>query len=338
MEQAQATSPGSHSKPRFDAQAQAKAAELVQRAMYFYWHGGDPQRFERELFKGITLKGRFDVVEACFRQAIGLVPDRLDLRLGLASTLVIQNRVPEAIDIYREIEGLDGRGYEAWILHAAYARALGQEEDYDRTVRRAKELDPERTRQFVGYFERAEDILRASVTTDSARCATGERHAIVVLGYALARDGSLQPTKLRRLEKALELAGRCESPIVVTGGVQQSGVTEAFIMSRWLQEKGVPARRIWLEDQAEDTVGNAVFSTPILQELAVTHVTLVTSASHIRRALVVFDVAKSGLRVAFDHLAERDIQEGRVSVEERIFVYRDLMRAAGLWAYPGVQR
>jgi hypothetical protein len=37
--------------------------------MYYYWHGGDLEKAEKEIFKGITLKGKYDVVEQAFKEA-----------------------------------------------------------------------------------------------------------------------------------------------------------------------------------------------------------------------------------------------------------------------------
>jgi hypothetical protein len=33
--------------------------QLKEIAMYYYWHGGDLQKAEKEIFKGITLKGKY---------------------------------------------------------------------------------------------------------------------------------------------------------------------------------------------------------------------------------------------------------------------------------------
>src|SRR4051794_34518348 len=46
--------------------------QLEDTAMYYYWHGGDLKQAEEEIFKGITLKGKYDVVEAAYNEAIKL--------------------------------------------------------------------------------------------------------------------------------------------------------------------------------------------------------------------------------------------------------------------------
>ncbi len=61
-------------------------------AMYYYWHGGDIQQSEKDIFKGITLKGKYDVVENAFKEATLLDPLDLNLKFSLASTQIIQKK------------------------------------------------------------------------------------------------------------------------------------------------------------------------------------------------------------------------------------------------------
>jgi len=118
-------------------------------------------------------------------------------------------------------------------------------------------------------------------------------------------------------------------------------VTEAYIMSLWYAKRGISRKRLYLEDQARDTVENALFSSAILQRLGVTHVTVVTSSSHIRRGLAVLQEAclQRGLILQFQNLAAKTKGEAEFDREqERLAVYRDVMRASGLWAFPGLRR
>ena len=71
---------------------------------------------------------------------------------------------------------------------------------------------------------------------------------------------------------------------------------------------------------------------------------IVSSASHVRRAQAVFmEMARSkGIAMTFTHCAFNDysstMEAQEVGTPERIVVYRDAIRAAGLWAYPGLQQ
>src|SRR5204862_4574003 len=111
-------------------------------------------------------------------------------------------------------------------------------------------------------------------------------HAIVILGAGLETNGTIKTKLISRLQQGLKLARIYpNAPMVLTGGNQKRGVTEAYIMSQWYLKRGISRKRLFLEDQARDTVENAWFSSAILQRLGVSHVTLVTSFSHMRRGL-----------------------------------------------------
>ena len=112
-------------------------------------------------------------------------------------------------------------------------------------------------------------------------------------------------------------------------------------MSRWCTQRGISRKRLILEDKSKDTVENASFSSAILQRLSVTQVTLVTSSSHVRRALADFEEAcrQRGLQVRFEHVAaptkaDKDLDPQ----QETVGCYRDAMRVSGIWDFPGLRR
>jgi uncharacterized SAM-binding protein YcdF (DUF218 family) len=73
-------------------------------------------------------------------------------------------------------------------------------------------------------------------------------------------------------------------------------------------------------------------------------VILVTSASHMRRARTVLEeaLAQSEISAEVVPVVALDLpsfeEAARVSPDERLVVYRDLMRVSGFWAYPGLQQ
>ncbi|MEV6135465.1 YdcF family protein [Nocardia sp. NPDC051990] len=124
----------------------------------------------------------------------------------------------------------------------------------------------------------------------------GPQTGIVVLGYGLLPDGSLRPELVNRLAAAwLQAVASPLSPVVVTGGNPQNGVSEAEAMRAWLVAKGLPASRINVENRAGSTVQNALFSTKMLRDIGANSAVVVTSPNHIRRAVADFIVA--GTRV-----------------------------------------
>jgi len=68
---------------------------------------------------------------------------------------------------------------------------------------------------------------------------------------------------------------------------QQS--TPAAEMTNILQALGIPREAIWLEPESRNTDENAAFSAPILQEHGVESILLVTSATHMPRAVYLFE-------------------------------------------------
>lgn len=109
--------------------------------------------------------------------------------------------------------------------------------------------------------------------------------AIVVLGYGLLPDGSMRMILRRRVLTGLAVAQMFpHSPIIVTGGNPQNGVTEAAQMRRMLLTLNFPDSRIIVEDRANSTVQNAQFSVPLANQAGTSGIILVTSSTHQGRA------------------------------------------------------
>ncbi|PND59277.1 hypothetical protein CRM90_03875 [Mycobacterium sp. ENV421] len=109
--------------------------------------------------------------------------------------------------------------------------------------------------------------------------------AIVILGYGLLPDGSMRMILRRRVLTGLAVAQMYpHSPIIVTGGNPQNGVTEAAQMRRMLLMLNFPDSRIIVEDRANSTVQNAQFSVPLAKKAGTSGIILVTSSTHQGRA------------------------------------------------------
>ncbi|CAM3126699.1 YdcF family protein [Prescottella defluvii] len=118
---------------------------------------------------------------------------------------------------------------------------------------------------------------------------------IVVLGAGLYDDGTMRPLLVSRLQAALQLAQRFPlAPIIVTGGVPKSGVTEAQAMRQWLVANGILPFRITEENTSRSTVENAVNTNRILADRGANGAVVVTSPDHLQRAMVDFRVAVAG--------------------------------------------
>jgi uncharacterized SAM-binding protein YcdF (DUF218 family) len=118
--------------------------------------------------------------------------------------------------------------------------------------------------------------------------------AIVVLGGEVTRSRTLAmgvgpgPLTLERVRTAAELARRTGLPILVTGGITQPDTAPvAAVMAASLRDDFRLSAR-WIEDKSRDTWQNARFSAEILRGQGITSVYVVTSAWHMRRALLAF--------------------------------------------------
>ena len=119
---------------------------------------------------------------------------------------------------------------------------------------------------------------------------------IVVLGGGAFSDvqdvdgeGSLASSTASRLLTAVRLQRKLNLPILLTGGqVYEDSGAEAVISARILKSLGVPEEKILTETRSINTTQNAIYSAEILHEKNLTRPIIVTSAFHMRRAVLNF--------------------------------------------------
>lgn len=144
-------------------------------------------------------------------------------------------------------------------------------------------------------------------------------HAFVVLGSALKADGSLPVKYRRRLDLAAAAAQlNPTSRVVLSGGKARGGITEAAAGQAYLLGLGVDPSRIVLEEDSSSTVGNASHTVPLLVSLGIGSYTLVSAASHLRRAAVLFAAADTREAAGLSRLtplAYNDYAPARVKTE-----------------------
>jgi len=320
-------------------------------AMHYYWYGGDLKVAEEEIFKGITLHGDYDAVEEAFKLATEIEPYDTDLKYALASTQILQKKIPEALKTYEEILNFNEDHFNAQLMHAIYSKVEGNEESFQLGFNRLEEINGSKAKEYKEKVDFVETIKDVNLETKVPEDIEQNNHAFVVLGYALSEEGEMEETLLERLKIAKEAAEAYpDSKIIVTGGVPKQGITEAEVMFDWLVENGIDEERIVKEDRATDTVENALFSMEIAKNEDVKDITIISSATHMRRALTIFHEVNQMNTKKGDDLTDRDIsnivymdfenqEEAKTpSNEEELVIYRDLMRATGIWQFPGLQR
>ena len=120
---------------------------------------------------------------------------------------------------------------------------------------------------------------------------------LIVLGAQVREDGPSAVLKYR-LDAAADYMRSNESVIcIVTGG--QGGyepAPEGVVMKQYLTKQGIAPERILVEDRAENTVQNILFSKPLLSSSDAS-VGIVTNNFHVTRAMAL--ARKQGLTNAY---------------------------------------
>lgn len=115
--------------------------------------------------------------------------------------------------------------------------------------------------------------------------------AIIVLGSGLRRDGSPGDALWRRSRWAAQRYADGLAPaIICTGGTTPGYArSEADGCRQVLQEFGVPAAAITLEDRSRSTEENALYAAEIMAARGWDDAVLVTDSFHMLRASWIFD-------------------------------------------------
>ena len=131
-----------------------------------------------------------------------------------------------------------------------------------------------------------------------AQVETSGADVIVLLGGGAISQvpdvdgvGALCSAPANRLLAAVRLQKMLNVPILVSGGqVYSDSGAEAEISARVLKSLGVPEDKILTETKSTNTTQNARYSAKILRDNNFTKPLLVTSAFHMNRAMLVFNL------------------------------------------------
>ncbi|WP_263358401.1 YdcF family protein [Acidicapsa ligni] len=113
--------------------------------------------------------------------------------------------------------------------------------------------------------------------------------AIIVLGTPADSDGNPTPEQQARITEGVHEYERGVAPrLIMTGGAAHNRFVEAEVMARIAHAQGVPSSAILQETQAQDTIQNACYSRQILHAHGWHSAEVVSSASHLPRASMIF--------------------------------------------------
>lgn len=119
------------------------------------------------------------------------------------------------------------------------------------------------------------------------------RAAIVIFGAAVRPDGRPSGALRRRVEAAARLGAALDAPLFMpTGGVGRHGPSEAGVMAGLLQDLGVEAGRIVLEETGVNTLSSVRACARLLRARGHRgRVYAASSAYHLPRCLVLLRIA-----------------------------------------------
>ena len=117
---------------------------------------------------------------------------------------------------------------------------------------------------------------------------TGESYTIVVLGSQSVDGKPSQILRLRLDAAYTYLTAHPNAPVVVTGGVDKGEtISEAACMRDYLIARGLPASRIYMEEQSRNTLENLCFSKELIaREQLPRELLIVTDGFHQLRGAV----------------------------------------------------
>ncbi len=172
-----------------------------------------------------------------------------------------------------------------------------------------KEMNPklaENVIEILEYFKMANRPGFVQTEEIPSGLPDNDSLCIVVLGFQLNADGSMQEELINRLNCALSCASTYPSSyILVTGGgtaIDSPSDTEADAMAKWLIENGIARERVIIENSSRTTVENALFSCAILKDdyPSVKELLLVTCDYHIPLGCALFEAQSILLEDAGD--------------------------------------
>ncbi len=142
------------------------------------------------------------------------------------------------------------------------------------------------------------------VSYDGLHDELGASDVGVVLGSKVELDGTPSPNLKWRLDKTLALYEKGNFPfIIVSGGMGKEGYSEALVMKEYLMEHGVPAEKIILDEEGNDTYRTALNTKKIMHQNGYQSVTVISQFYHIARTKLAFQ--KAGVEKVYSAHATR---------------------------------
>lgn len=173
----------------------------------------------------------------------------------------------------------------ARVLYLHQAGRIVEMELALKQIRSRSSFEANLWRTFLRSWDHSLSSQRFAYT--APRSVPTRRHAFVVLG-----SGNTSELKKRTQLAAAALKAHPTSVAVLTGGkATDTRPTESVQMRDQLLAAGIDSSRLLLESKSASTVSNAWYSVSLMKARGLTSYTLISDASHLRRAGVLFQAA-----------------------------------------------
>lgn len=170
-----------------------------------------------------------------------------------------------------------------------YLHETGRKVELDLALKQLKSrsaFEASLWRSFLRDWDQALSAQRFSYAAPHG--LPSSRHAFVVLGSGNSAELT---SRAELAQKALDAYPT--SVAVLSGGkATDTRDSEAARLRKKLVAAGIDPSRLLLEEKSASTVGNAVYSVAVMKSHGITSYTLISDASHLRRASVLFHAAE----------------------------------------------
>lgn len=132
--------------------------------------------------------------------------------------------------------------------------------------------------------------VAARLSAPTANTSLTRFDAIIVLGTPADSDGNPTPELLARVTEGVREYERGVAPrMILTGGAAHNQFVEAQVMARTAEAEGIPETAIFVEPEARNTMENACYAGRIMKAHGWRSAEVVSSASHLPRAGLLFN-------------------------------------------------
>ena len=184
-------------------------------------------------------------------------------------------------------------------------------------------------------------IVWPTPSTESFKSAD----AIVCLGGGMSPNGTLAAPVLTRIERCVQLYEAERAPVIVFSGgtAAPNGPNAGSQMALYATSLGLPNAAVVVEERAQSTLQNALFSLAEIPEAR--RIIVVTEAFHLPRSWASFkwasaqlDIEDLDVSLAMSEKVRRNLNTGNIGwkilIRESFAIWFNFVRAAAYTLYP----